>query len=174
MNSIILAYPAALTRDAAGRYLVRFRDLPEALTDGADLEDALGEAADCLSEALLGRIADRRDIPVPSSARRGEYPIAPDSTVALKALLVSIVTANKLSIAEFARRLGIDHKEARRLLDPRHPTKFPRLQEALRLLGHEIRLAWRDASRRERLLKTSSETRRSTLRPKSFVEIARR
>src|SRR5262245_55007846 len=134
MHSIIVAYPATLTRDKAGRYLVRFRDLPEALTDGKDEAEALEEASDCLSEALMSRIADHEDIPAPSTTRRGEYSIAPEPTVALKALLFSIVTASKISIAELARRLDIDHKEARRMLDPRHPTKFPRLQEALKSL----------------------------------------
>jgi antitoxin HicB len=174
MDSIILAYPATLARDKAGRYLVRFRDLPEALTDGSDEAEALAEAADCLSEALMGRIADREDIPVPSNARRGEYSIAPEPTVALKALLFSIVRASRISVAELARRLDIDHKEARRMLDPRHPTKFPRLQEALKSLGHEIRIAWHDASRRERLLKAPTAGRRGAMRPKQIAEIARR
>jgi len=174
MDSIILAYPAALIRDQTGRYVVRFRDLPEALTDGKDEAEALGEAADCLSEALMSRIADQEDIPVPSSTRRGEYSIAPEPTVALKTLLFSVVKARKISTAELARRLGVDHKEARRMLDPRHPTKFPRLQEALKSLGHEIRIAWHDASRQQRLLKAPKEGRRGTIRPKQFVEIARR
>jgi antitoxin HicB len=174
MDSIILAYPATLTRDKTGRRVVRFRDLPEALTDGKDDAEALEEAADCLSEALMSRIADDENIPVPSRTRRGEYPVAPEPTVALKALLFAIVKARRISTAELARRLGVDHKEARRMLDPRHPTKFPRLQEALKSLGHEIRIAWHDASRQQRLLKAPTEGRRGPLRPKRFVEVARR
>ena len=37
-----------------------------------------------------------------------------------------------------ARRLGCDEKEVRRMLDPRHPTKLPRVQDALRLLGKRL------------------------------------
>ncbi|MGH6931775.1 MAG: type II toxin-antitoxin system HicB family antitoxin [Dongiaceae bacterium] len=174
MDSIILAYPATVTRDEAGRYLVRFRDLPEALTDGADEADALEEAADCLSEALLSRVADDEIIPTPSNPRRDEFRVAPEPTIALKALLISIVKARRISIAELARRLGVDHKEARRILDPRHPTKFPRLQEVLRSLGHQTWIAWHDASRQQRLLKAPGERRRATLRPKQFTETGRR
>ncbi|MGE0120983.1 MAG: type II toxin-antitoxin system HicB family antitoxin [Dongiaceae bacterium] len=173
MDSIILAYPATLTRDEAGRYVVRFRDLPEALTDGKDEQEALAEATDCLSEALMSRIADREDIPVPSRARRGDYSVAPDPTIALKTLLFAIVKASKISTSELARRLGVDHKEARRMLDPSHPTKFPRLQEALKSLGHEVRIAWHDASRQERLLRSPKEKRRGTLRPKQFIGVSR-
>lgn len=174
MSMVTVAYPATLTRDNEGRYLVRFRDLPEALTDGANENEALEEAADCLSEALMSRIVDNEDIPTPSVSRRGEYTVAPDATVALKVSLCSIVRSSKLTTAELARRLGIDHKEARRFLDPRHLTKFPRLLEALAVLGYETRIALHDTSRRERMLKAPGETRRSTLRPKQFVEIGRR
>jgi antitoxin HicB len=56
-------YPATLEPDKEGRVLVRFADLPEALTDGADFGEALFEAADCLSEALASRIVDGEEIP---------------------------------------------------------------------------------------------------------------
>ncbi len=45
MRATVFAYPATLTRDAARRFLVRFPDIPEALTDGATEEEALREAA---------------------------------------------------------------------------------------------------------------------------------
>jgi predicted RNase H-like HicB family nuclease len=52
------SYPARLDRDEEGRYQVRFADLPDALTDGADPAEALTEAADCLSAAIASRIID--------------------------------------------------------------------------------------------------------------------
>lgn len=174
MDSIILAYPATVTRDKAGRYLVRFRDLPEALTDGADESEALAEAIDCLSEALLSRVVDDEDIPAPSTPLRGEYRIAPEPTIALKSLLINIVRAQKITTAELARRLKMDHKEARRILDPRHPTKFPRLQEVLKSLGHDTWIAWHDGSRQQRLLKLAGERRTATSRPKQAIRTARR
>jgi antitoxin HicB len=174
IDSVILAYPATVTRDRSGRFLVRFRDLPEALTDGADEKEALEEAVDCLSEALLSRVVDNEAIPTPSKLSRGEYRVAPEPIVALKSLLIGIVRARKISTAELARRLNIDHKEARRILDPRHPTKFPRLQEILKSLGHETWIAWHDASRQQRMLKAPGERTKSALRPKQFVEVGRR
>jgi predicted RNase H-like HicB family nuclease len=41
-------YPATLEPNEQGRILVCFADFPEAVTDGADLVEALAEAADCL------------------------------------------------------------------------------------------------------------------------------
>jgi antitoxin HicB len=52
---------------------VRFPDLPEALTGGADLQDTLLQAEDCLAEAIAGRIARGDTIPTPSKPKRGQH-----------------------------------------------------------------------------------------------------
>ena len=60
------AYPADIRADDDGRFVVKFPDLPEALTDGATFDEALLEASDCLSEALAGRLVGKEPIPKPS------------------------------------------------------------------------------------------------------------
>ncbi len=45
------AYPARLRKDE-GSILVTFPDIPEAITQGEDIEDALMHAADALESAL--------------------------------------------------------------------------------------------------------------------------
>jgi antitoxin HicB len=44
----------------------------------------------------------------------------------------------KVKNTELARRLHCDEKEVRRMLDPRHPTKLPRVQQALEALGKHL------------------------------------
>ncbi len=143
----VFAYPAKLRKGRDGRITVFFRDLPEALSDGSDEAEALANAADALSEALMARIADNEQVPSPSAPIRREYQIAPEPTVAAKAALHQIVREKKISAAELARRLKIDHKEARRMLDPKHRTKLPRLAEALRATGHDLAVTVIDASK---------------------------
>jgi ferredoxin len=46
-----------------------------------------------------------------------------------------------ISNSELARRMHLDKKEARRILDPHHPTKLPRIEEALCVLGRQVQLA---------------------------------
>ncbi len=138
MHAFTLIYPALIAPDDEGRFLVKFPDMPEALTDGATLPEALAEAADCLSEALASRIVDGEPIPLPSAATRGLVPITPDQTVALKAALYDALHRQGLRTADLARRLDIDHKDARRLLDPKHRTKMPALVAALHALGNEV------------------------------------
>ena len=61
-------YPASLLPEKNGKgFHARFRDLPEALTGGENLEDTLAQAADCLAEAIAGRIVRGDGIPAPSS-----------------------------------------------------------------------------------------------------------
>ena len=101
-------FPARLEPEEEGRLVVHFPDLPEALTDGADEPEALAEAADCLSEALAGRINRGEDIPPPSRLRRGQHWVAPEPTIALKAALHSALRTRGMTVADLARRLDIE------------------------------------------------------------------
>ena len=42
------SYPVTLKRDKRGGYVITYRDIPEAITQGENLEDALEQAADAL------------------------------------------------------------------------------------------------------------------------------
>jgi antitoxin HicB len=58
---------------------------------------------------------------------------SPPSWAALQAFIEA-----GISKSGFARRLRKDEKNARRILDPSHPTKLPTLTEALRALGERL------------------------------------
>jgi antitoxin HicB len=131
-------FPARLQPDEEGRLVVHFPDLPEALTDGADEAEALAEAADCLSEALAGRINRGEDIPPPSRLRRGRHWVAPEPTIALKAALYSALRTRRMTVADLARRLDIDARKAARLIDPRAASRLNDLKVALSALGYAI------------------------------------
>lgn len=131
-------YPARLQADSSGEVILSFRDFPECLTSGADHAAALVEARDALEEAVAGRIDDDEPIPTPSRRRNGEHlvPVPPD--MAAKAAFVLALRESGLSRNAFARRLGVDEKVVRRMLDPRHHTATNRIHKALRVLGQEL------------------------------------
>lgn len=131
-------YPAAIERDDDGWWQVRFPDLPDALTDGETKEEAIKNAADCLNMALYARVENREGIPVPSAVKQKMVPITPDPDISLKAALHSAMLEQSITMAELARRLNTDHKEARRITDPGHNTKLPRLTQALEALDKHI------------------------------------
>jgi antitoxin HicB len=135
------SYPVVLTEDAAdGGFVVTFPDLPEAITQGDGATDALFQAADALEEAVAGRIRRGDDIPAPSLPRPGLQVVPVPAQTAVKAALYLALRETGLSKVELAARLGCDEKEVRRLLDPRHPSKLPRLQAALAALGKRLAL----------------------------------
>jgi antitoxin HicB len=138
----LFTYAVKLTPDKdEGGYVVTFRDLPEAITQGDSIDDALAEAADCLEEAIAGRIDDGREIPSPSSPKRGERIVSVPPSMALKAAVYLAVQEAGISNSELARRMQLDEKEARRILDPRHPTKLPKIVAALAALGRRLELS---------------------------------
>ena len=114
---------------------VTFPDVPEAITCGDSYEDALIEAADCLDEAIAGRIDDNEDIPQPSAAKARQPLIAVPALTAAKAAIYLAAREAHIKKTELAKALGIDEKEARRIFDPRHNTKLETLERALRALG---------------------------------------
>ena len=135
-------YSVKLTPDKDdGGYVVTCRDLPEVITQGDTIDEALVEAADCLEEAIAARIDDAKEIPSPSAAKRGERAVSVPPSMALKAAVYLAVREAGISNSEFARRMRLDEKEARRILDPHHPTKLPRIEEALSVLGRHVKLA---------------------------------
>jgi antitoxin HicB len=135
------AYPVVLTPDDEdGGVVVSFPDLPEAITQGEDEITALEEAADALEEALAGRIRRGDEIPQPSRPRRGQRAVVPAPLMAAKAALYLMLRDSGLTRSALARMLHCDVREVRRLLDPKHPSKLPRISRALAALGGRLEL----------------------------------
>lgn len=140
-------YPASFLPEKNGRgFHVRFPDLPEALTGGADLDDTREQAADCLAEALAGRIGRGDAIPVPSRVKRGQVGVNVPLYLAPKLALYLAMREGRMRNAELARRLGVSETVIRRMLDPKHNTKPERIQAALAALGKRIVVRFEDAA----------------------------
>ncbi len=103
-------YPVLLTPDQGGGFVVTSRDLPEVITQGETIENALFEAADALDEAFAARIDDGLAIPPPSPLQAGEYWVGPPVETAIKAGLYLALRESRISKSELARRLGVNEK----------------------------------------------------------------
>ena len=58
--------------------------------------------------------------------------------MAARAALYLAMREAGMTNVRLARKLGCDEREVRRMLDPRHPTKLPRIKEALEMLGKRL------------------------------------
>ena len=134
-------YPIILTPDEAdGGYVVTCRDLSEVITQGDTVELAQEEAEGALEAAIEMRMADGMDIPQPSPRKKGEQLTGLPVGTAMKAALYITMREQGVSKSDLARRLGLDEKEARRMLDPKHGTKVPAIERALHALGKRVEL----------------------------------
>src|SRR4029079_7655434 len=99
-----------LTPAEEGGYVVTFRDLPEAITEGDDKADALEQASDCLEVVLALYMRERRRIPEPSAPQRGEYLVGPGSLMAAKTALYIALAKSGRSQRDRARESGTSRR----------------------------------------------------------------
>lgn len=132
------SFPATLTIDEVdGGFTVVFPDLPEAITQGETIEDALTEAVDCLEEAIANRIVNRLEIPTPSPLGKGDYIVTTPLQTSLKASIWLAMQEKNTNQTQLARILNVDEKEVRRILDPSHNSKLETLERSLLALGKQ-------------------------------------
>ena len=121
--------------------VVSFPDVPEAITEGRDEAEAYIQAEEALGLALLTYPARGLPLPKPRARRNGLVSITVEPGIAAKLALLEAIREKGLSQRAFARLIGKDEKEARRILDPRHATKLATLTAALRKLGQRLVIA---------------------------------
>ena len=132
-------YPALFEPgDADGIVVASFPDVPEAITEGEGQADARRMASDALGTALLAYVRASRALPRPGRLARGLEAITVEPDIAAKLAVLLAFEEVGISQREFARRLGKDEREVRRILDPMHPTKIGALDAALRALGRRL------------------------------------
>lgn len=136
----MLSYPARLKRDGVG-FLVSFPDVPEAISYGETLEEAVAMAADALTTSMDFYFEDRRAVPMPSAPKRGHIAVDLPPSVAVKVLLLNEMLAQQTKPAELARLMNVRPQEVNRLTDLHHPTKIDTVALALKALGKRLDLS---------------------------------
>ena len=131
-------YAVGMTPVAEGGFVVSCRDLPQLVTQGEDLDHALTEAADAMDEVFAAYMQAGLVFPAPSKARRGEHAVSPPAETMAKAALYVAMKDAGITKVQLAKRLGIDEKEVRRLLDPHYGSKLPRIAQAVEALGRRL------------------------------------
>jgi antitoxin HicB len=140
------AYPAVFKRQEDHRVLVGFPDFPTTHTDGADRNQAMEEAIDCLGSIIAFAMADKADVPKPSPQKRGQKLVPVPLWIVGKLALYWAIREIGISQSELARRLHLRETIVRRMLDPNHDTKPEKIQAALEALGRRVVMAYDDAA----------------------------
>lgn len=133
-------YPVILTPDE-GTVLVTFPDVPEAITFGADTDEALLQAIDALESALSFYVDDRKPLPVPSKPKRGQKTVRPSALECAKLGVYRAMTEQGVKKSELARRLGWHMPQVDRLFDLKHASRLDQIEAAARALGRQVEVS---------------------------------
>lgn len=133
-------YPVDLVAAEEGGYVVGFPDVPEAMTQGEDREEALMRAVDALETALSFYIDARQPLPAPSKAK-GRPVVRPSALECAKLALYAEMIAQGVRKSELARRLGWHLPQVDRLFDLRHASRLDQIEAAARALGKRVEVA---------------------------------
>jgi antitoxin HicB len=135
-----MQYPANFKAAEEGGFVVTFPDIPEAITQGEDVEDALHHAADVLESALEFYLESGRRIPAPSKLKRGQHLVELPVSVSAKVLLLNEMIRQEVKPSELARRLKTTPQEINRLTSLRHRSKIDGIASAMKVLGKTLEL----------------------------------
>jgi antitoxin HicB len=134
-----MRYPFEMTRD--GKYfLVKFPDIPEALTQGRNLGEARQAAQDALETALDFYFEDSREVPAPSRGKRGGEFVELPASLSAKVLLLNEMVRQKVRPVELARRLRTTPQEVNRLTNLHHTSKIDGIAGAMKALGKRLEI----------------------------------
>lgn len=104
----MLSYPIALKPDTNGTLLVTFPDVPEAISVNEDEADALVQALDTALEVYF---SEKRPIPLPSKAKRGQRFVTLPALATSKVLLANEMVNQKVRKVDLARRLKVNLRD---------------------------------------------------------------
>ena len=141
----MFTYPVTLTPEDGG-FVVAFPDVPGAITEGDDEEEALARAIDALQTMIDILIADRKEVPLPSPVGRRQKSVTLPPLSAAKVALYHAMRQAGIGKAELARRLGWHLPQVDRVLDLRHASRLEQIELALRALGKRLVLEVEDAA----------------------------
>ncbi len=128
-------------------FVVTFPDFPWGVTSGKTEAEAMMMAADCLALVIEDFIGQGKPLPPARKHRGSKYRVVRFPAVqAAKITLYEAFLSSGLRKAELARRLAIPRANIDRLFDLRRTAGFPQVEQALHVLGKQLRVTVEDAA----------------------------
>ncbi|MGD0889403.1 MAG: type II toxin-antitoxin system HicB family antitoxin [Acidobacteriaceae bacterium] len=134
-----MRYPIHIKPDGK-HFLVTFPDIPEALTQGETVEEAMAMAAEALETALDFYFEQPREVPEPSPIKRGGKFVELPTSLSAKVLLLNEMIRQRVRPAELARRLNTTPQEINRLTNLHHTSKIDGIAGAMKALGKTLQI----------------------------------
>ncbi len=136
-----LNYPVQLQAAEEGGFVVTFPDVPEAISQAEDTDEALLRAVDALETALEFYTDEGAALPVASKAKRGQATVRPSALACVKLCIYQAMRDEGVRKSELARRLGWHMPQVDRLLDLNHASRLDQAEAALNALGRRLEVS---------------------------------
>lgn len=132
-----MQYPANITKGDQA-FVVTFRDIPQAITQGYTYDEAIEMAEDALLTAMDFYFEDNRPVPSPSQPQKDEVLITLPVSASTKVMLLNLLLEEHVSQAELAKRMGIRPQQVTRIVNLEHTTKIDTVEQAFKALGKKL------------------------------------
>ncbi len=163
-QAVVMAYLAHCETTPEGTH-VRFKEFSDQPVLIKPETNVYEEAREALRAIIVEHIEHRREIP-PSSETRArrrrelngnffDLMVPIDQNLALKAILSDSLARSKTSNVQFAKNLGCDEREVRRLLDPDIDSRS-RMPAAMQAIDAVVAITVIDTARPTRILRAPS------------------
>lgn len=131
-------YPITIHKEN-DHYWSSCKDLPEAHSAGDTIEELLANAQEGIQLALSIYVDQGREIPGATAPENDQQVVIyqPVQVIA-KALLWNAMLGQGVRVADLARKLGVSHPTASRLVDFEHNSKIEQVENALKALGRRL------------------------------------
>jgi antitoxin HicB len=124
-----MRYPVIIEKSGESSFFVSFPDIPEALTQGETLEEALAMGRDALETALEFYFEE----PKPD-----QLVVELSPSLWAKVLLLNEMVLQNMRPADLARKLSVRPQEVTRLMNLKHPTKIDTISSAFNAMGKTL------------------------------------
>lgn len=132
-------FPALFVKEDDA-YVITFPDVPEAITQGENWEDAVYMAQDALRITLDAYIYDWNDLPKPSTPTSEHTMISLPYLVKAKLAVYQHMKENGISKSELCSKLHCDLVQVSNILDLYENTDLSLIESALSVLGKRFAL----------------------------------
>lgn len=136
-----LNYPVLLQPAEEGGIVVTFPDVPEAISQAEDHDEALLRAVDALETALEFYTDEGAALPLASKPKRGQATVRPSALACVKLCIYQAMRDQGVRKSELARRLGWHMPQVDRLLDLNHASRLDQAEAALNVLGRRLEVS---------------------------------
>ena len=137
-----MAYPARFEPAEEGGFTVIVSGIDGAISEGDDMKGAKKAAVAVIADMANYLLDEKRPIPPAPAPTKGEMMVHLPIVMALKLVLRNEMLAQKVSLSELARRMGMSAQLLGQTLDlTRTRTSIDALDSAFRAIGKTLKMS---------------------------------